>query len=74
MTLEEKHIERIERVNLAIDEVEHGIRRRELRAWRAGVEDAGGRLDLIGADLHYIDKGIDRPMVCGVWLDWEPAC
>jgi len=26
---------------------------------------------LMDCDWHYINQGIDRPMCCGVFLDWE---
>lgn len=73
MTLHEKHMHRIELVNRSTTEAEHSIRHRELSAWREGIEDAGIRLDLCAADYYYMDRGIDRPMCCGVWLDWEPS-
>ena len=45
-------------------------------AWKEGVKDAGGR-DFNG-DYYYIakiDAGDmrDRPMCCGVFLDWESS-
>jgi hypothetical protein len=72
MTLHEKHIKKIELVNNADTEALHNNRMLELRSWREGVQDAGKSLDLCACDMHYIAKGIDRPMCCGVWLDWEP--
>ena len=73
MTLHEKHIERIELVNNAQTLEAHQEFLAELNAWKDGVADAGVRLDLIAADLHYIDQGIDRPMCCGVFNDWKEA-
>jgi len=72
-TLHEKHILRIELVNRSTTEAEHSTRERDLRNWRAGVEDAGSKLDLCAADWYYLDQGIDRPMCYGVWLDWSEA-
>ena len=40
--------------------------------WRSGVESAGKRLDLMACDWYYMERGIDRDMCCGVWLDWNP--
>ena len=73
MNIQEKHIHLIELVNKSTTREEHSLRDRDLRYWRIGVEDAGLKLDLIGADMYYINQGIDRPMCCGVWLDWEPS-
>jgi hypothetical protein len=73
MTLHEKHMHRIERVNRSTTEQEHLIFERDLRSWRAGVEDAGLKLDLCAADLYYLERGIERLMCCGVWLDWQPT-
>ena len=72
MTLHDKHTRWLDLVNSAETVEEHNLRRAQLDAWRTGVKDAGVTLDLIAADLHYLGQGIDRPMVCGVWLDWEP--
>lgn len=72
MTLHEKHIELIERVNNSTTRDEHKLRESELRAWREGVEDAGRRLDYMAADWFYMDQGIEREMCCGVWFDWKP--
>ena len=71
MTLHEKHIHLIELVNRATTERERYNHLLQLTAWRAGVQDAGVELDLIAADEHYLDQGIDRDMCCGVWLDWS---
>lgn len=29
-------------------------------------------LHFVECDNYYFMQGIDRPMCCGVWLDWEP--
>lgn len=71
MTLHEKHMHRVELVNRSKTGAEHSARELELRAWRQGVEDAGLRINLCAADNFYLDQGIDRPMCCGVWLDWS---
>jgi hypothetical protein len=41
----------------------------ELHAWKRGVEDATGHT--FNGDYYYIELGVDRPMCCGVFLDWE---
>lgn len=72
MSLHPQHIKLIEAVNDAEDEHTHFERMLYLRAWRDGVEATGRKLDLCAADMHYLNQGIDRPMCCGVWLDWVP--
>lgn len=71
-TLHEAHISLIEEVNNAKTEEAHQRAEAGLAAWRKGVEDAGVKLDFIGCDLHYLNRGIDRPMCWGVFLDWRP--
>ena len=74
MTLHKKHMARIDAVNIAPTELSHMVAHSELRAWRDGVTDAGGYIDLILADLEQMHaRGIDRPMCCGVFLDWESS-
>lgn len=74
MTLHEKNMARIDAVNTAPTELVHMVAQSELRAWRDGVTDGGGYIDLIAADLEQMDaRGIDRPMCCGVFLDWKSS-
>jgi len=73
MKLHEKHISRIRAVNESQTESEHLRLKLALESWRLGIEDAGRRVDLIACDNYYLDQGVDRPMCCGVWLDWIPA-
>lgn len=68
----DKHIEYVEAVNNATTREEHDLAEVRLRAFREGLRAAGVEPDLMGCDLFYMDQGIDRPMCCGVWLDWEP--
>ena len=42
----------------------------EFRGWIQGVNDAAGYR--FNGDYYYIEKGIDRPMCCGEFLDWTP--
>lgn len=68
----EKHIQLVEAVNNASTETEHFAAEIRLRGWREGMEDAGRPVSLLAADSFYLDQGIDRPMCCGVFLDWRP--
>lgn len=47
----------------------------ELYAWKDGVRAAcrcfGRPEPDLNGDYYYIDLGIDRPMCCGVFLDWK---
>jgi len=72
MTLHEQHIELIEAVNNAEEANNHLNKMLYLNAWRDGVVAAGHKLDFCACDWHYLSQGIDRPMCCGVWLDWQP--
>ena len=50
-------------------EMEHQRLKLEFNGWLQGVEDATG--GLFNGDYYYIEKGIDRPMCCGMFLDWK---
>lgn len=67
------HIARVIAVNEATTVAEHTRLDRELRAFRDGMRAAGVEPKLMACDWYYLDQGIDRPMCCGVWLDWTPA-
>ena len=74
--LRTKHIEMVEAVNTAKTEREHREADLRLEGFRKAIECVcPGCLGmfLIAADLHYINQGIDRPMCCGVWMDWKPT-
>ncbi len=65
-----KHTELIDAVNDAKTQYERDIAEARLAGWREGVEHWSG----IFADIHTMEKhGRDRPMCCGVLLDWQPA-
>lgn len=75
MKLYEKFIELLAEVN---DEnktqQEHDFLVTKFHGWKDGVRDATGQS--FNGDYHYIDlidKGLikDRPMCCGMFLDWE---
>lgn len=67
-----KHIELIESVNNSKTEQEHWSARQRLNGFRDALDIIGVN-QLCGCDNFYLDKGIDRPMCCGVFLDWEPT-
>jgi len=73
MTLHDKHIELVEAVNNSSTNRGHDLANAVLHGWMKGVEDCGFRIDLCAADMHYINQGIDRPMCCGVFLDWRAS-
>jgi|GEM_PF-4809864 len=72
MTLTEKYIEKVIHLNNAVDLIEHKLLRNRLDGWTQGVKDCGGKILWTRADNYYLNQGIDRPMCCGVWLDWAP--
>lgn len=74
--MHEKHIELVEAVNNAKTQDEHDRAEAVLSGFRIALEESqspffGGLL--MDCDRHYLDQGIDRPMCCGVFLDWKPA-
>lgn len=76
--LQEAHIACVEAVNNAKTQSEHDAASLFLRGFRAGLQAAeqdgiAHGYHLIACDQHYLDQGIDRPMCCGVFLDWSPA-
>src|SRR5574340_1226733 len=69
----DKHIELVEVVNNAQTQEEHERAETTLRGFREALDHMEPRpMHLIECDLHYLNQGIDRPMCCGVWLDWVP--
>ena len=70
-----KHLELVHAVNAATTKEEHQIAEARLRGFREAAEAIGQNVGLMmmAADMHYIDQGIDRPMCCGVFLDWSPS-
>ena len=67
-----KHIELVKMVNSADFESQH----REAEARLRGFRDALNLWDisqLMECDMYYINQDIDRPMCCGVFMDWKPA-
>ena len=73
MTLVEQHIALVEAVNRSGTEYEHRIAQAQLDGFRLALDVLGHTgQQYTACDMYYINKGIDRPMCCGVFLDWEP--
>jgi hypothetical protein len=66
----DKHIKLVEAVNNSKTESEHYANNRQLKGFREAL-DIMKINQLMDCDWHYINQGIDRPMCCGVFLDWE---
>ncbi len=72
-----EYIRRLERVNdETVPETEHYLRCAELDAWIKGVRHGAGQDLFFNGDYYYLDKAAageihERPMCCGVFLDWE---
>ena len=55
-------------------EEEHNLIKSEFKGWTQGVEDAAGYR--FNGDYYYIEKFdsgelTERPLCCGVFLDWK---
>jgi hypothetical protein len=74
MTLDEIYILKIQEINNARNRPDHDCLLDRLNGWVRGVQAVSPDkyFCLIG-DNFYLDQGIDRPMCCGVWLDWRPT-
>lgn len=68
----DKHIALVEEVNNSTSEDQHSFALQKLRGFRDALDIIGVN-HLCACDQFYLDKGINRPMCCGVWLDWTPA-
>lgn len=67
------HTGLIDNVNDAMTEWQHTYAEGVLRGWRAGLEHCGRAWSPCEADNHTMERfGEDRPMCCGVLLDWSP--
>ena len=75
INLHDKHIQLVEIANDSKTRHEHDKALTFLQGWRTGVGHAAGvrTLSYMACDQHYLDQGINRPMCCGIWLDWKPA-
>lgn len=68
--IEQWFIRLLEDVNdETVSEASHRIRVRYLYEWRSIVKMITGLT--FNGDYHYIELGIDRPMCCGEFLDWQ---
>ena len=68
----DKYINHIEAVNNSKTVEDHAANQLYLSAWMQGVKDGGGFTSGIMATKYYLDKGINRAMIDGIWTDWEP--
>ncbi len=76
MTIYEQCIALTEQINNAKTLLEHQMLQSKRDGFFRGLEAAGRDSVCIGSlimdcDRHYMDKGIDRPMCGGVFLDWK---
>lgn len=68
------HLEMVDAVNAATTEVEHREAELRLEGWREAADHFGHGWSGLTADNHSMAKyGEDRPMCCGVLLDWRPT-
>jgi len=67
------HTELVDLVNDAKTEHERSYALGVLQGWREGLSYCGRRWSFIEADEHSTERFGDRPMCCGVLLDWKPA-
>lgn len=73
MTKARSHLEMVDAVNDATTEREMDKAELMLYGWRECADHLGVGWSGIEADTHTMAKhGEDRPMCCGVLLDWEP--
>ena len=68
------HLFLVEEVNNAKDKLKHDMAVNWLFGFRRAL-DALGVLgqEIIACDMYYLDRGIDRPMIGGEFLDWTPT-
>lgn len=65
------HTDLIDAVNDAATKHAHTVAEATLTGWRAGLEHCGQRWSFVEADEHSTARFGDRPMCCGVLLDWK---
>lgn len=73
MDLTMKLRELISNVNNAKTEYDHRAADNFLRGYRQALQENGVWYDWMDADLHHEGEDAERPMCCGVFLDWKPA-
>lgn len=69
-TLFDTHIKFVDAVNSSKTEEERDKAGYILLGFRAALSVQGIN-QLMDCDNYYMDKGINRPMCCGVFLDWQ---
>jgi hypothetical protein len=65
-----RHIELLERVNRSATNKEYDKAYAYLCAFREALALTGIN-QLMDCDNYYLEQGVDRPMCCGVFLDWS---
>lgn len=65
-----EHIRLVESVNNSTTPQEHTLNLAVLYSFRKALEILEIN-QLCECDYYYLDQGIDRPMCCGVFLDWK---
>lgn len=68
-----RHIDLIDKVNDAKTQYERTYAEGVLAGWRLAMSDVGRGWSFVEADEHSMERFGDRPICCGVLLDWEPA-
>ncbi len=68
-----RHTDLIDAVNDAKTDLEHQLADAYLTGWLDAMDECGRRLCFVQADEHTTARFGDRPMCCGVLLDWSPA-
>jgi hypothetical protein len=67
------HLQMVDAVNAAKTQHEHDRAQYNLDGWREAARYYGRHPNMMEADMHSIARfGEDRPMCCGVLLDWQP--
>ena len=61
----------VEAVNNAKTETQHREAQLRLEGYKKRCEEHGESWPCCQLDEHF-DDGSDRPMCCGIYLDWEP--
>lgn len=73
MTPYDQHMALVDAVNDSTCISGKNVAEAMLEGFRRGYQAAGFRLHIMDCDLHSMERFGDRPMCCGVLLDWKPA-
>lgn len=67
------YIDLVKKCNTAKTKYEHDKFDNQIEGFFVATKAIGFKGALIyEGDMHYINQGIDRPMIGGRFLDWEP--